>query len=105
MTGEQFDELKRWFVEDWARSRDTFDPITIINADTGGRIWMSRMCHDLVEYGFKRLAEMKVNTPPNGSLLTLAQYHVPHGSMLENLSLSSFFKQQSVISLSEMIVV
>ncbi|EER03063.1 hypothetical protein Pmar_PMAR001808 [Perkinsus marinus ATCC 50983] len=54
MTGEQFDELKRWFVEDWARSRDTFDPITIINADTGGRIWMSRMCHDLVEYGFKR---------------------------------------------------
>ncbi|EER12939.1 hypothetical protein Pmar_PMAR000675 [Perkinsus marinus ATCC 50983] len=60
MTGEQFDELKRWFVEDWARSRDTFDPITIINADTGGRIWMSRMCHDLVEYGFKRLAEMKI---------------------------------------------
>ncbi|KAF4672399.1 hypothetical protein FOL46_009027 [Perkinsus olseni] len=69
MTGQQFDELKRWFVEDWARHKDTFDPITIIDAEAGTRVWMSRMCHDLVEYGLKRMAEMGVSLRPARPLL------------------------------------
>ncbi|KAF4691763.1 hypothetical protein FOZ60_014913 [Perkinsus olseni] len=69
MTGQQFDELKRWFVEDWARHKDTFDPITIIDAEAGTRVWMSRMCHDLVEYGLKRMAEMGVSLRPVRPLL------------------------------------
>lgn len=60
MTGGQFDTFKRWFLEDWARPRDTFDPVTVIKVDSGERIWMSRMCHDLVEYGLRQLVEMGV---------------------------------------------
>ncbi|KAF4743712.1 hypothetical protein FOZ62_014157, partial [Perkinsus olseni] len=69
MSGQQFDKLKRWFVEDWARHKDTFDPITIIDAEAGTRVWMSRMCHDLVEYGLKRMAEMGVSLRPARPLL------------------------------------
>ncbi|KAF4677928.1 hypothetical protein FOL47_008032 [Perkinsus chesapeaki] len=69
MTGRQFDELKRWFIEDWARPKDTFDPLTIIDVQLGQRVWMSRMCHDLVEYGLKKISEMGVHLRPERPLL------------------------------------